>query len=179
VGRLRPGNLDSTLLLNSSFEPLKIIPWERAITLMFRGKVEVVNTYEREVRSVSLAIKVPSVVRLLRYVKLGARKPPLTRLNLLARDNFSCQYCARELTIKDSSIDHVVPRSQGGRTTWENVVTACHPCNREKGGRTPVQARMLLRSTPREPDWLPVLTVRFSRSMPVTWHHFLAKPVKA
>lgn len=165
--------MDSTLLLNASYEPIKIIPWERAITLFFLGKVEVVNTYEHEVRSVSLAIKVPAVVRLLRYIHLGKRRPPLTRFNLLARDNFECQYCGCTLSMSDSTIDHVVPRSQGGISTWQNVVVACHICNRRKGGRTPVQAKMLLRKEPIIPEWLPVLTVRFSKKMPPAWLLFL------
>ena len=167
--------LESTLLLNASYEPIKIIPWERAITLFFLGKVEVVDTYEREVRSVSLAFKMPAVVRLLRYIHLGKRRPPLTRLNLLARDSFECQYCSRELSIGDSTIDHIVPRSQGGVTSWQNVVVACHNCNRKKGGRTPAQAKMPLRKDATLPDWLPVLTVRFHKRMPNAWLMFLGK----
>ena len=165
--------MDSTLLRNASFEPIKIIPWERAITLLFLGKVEVVDTYEREVRSVSLAIKVPAVVRLLRYIHLGRRRPPLSRINLLARDNFQCQYCGINLPVSESTIDHVVPRSQCGSTSWTNVVTACHPCNRRKGGRTPSQARMALLNEPIAPDWLPVLSVRFRKAMPAAWLIFL------
>lgn len=165
--------MDSTLLLNASYEPIKIIPWERAITLIFLGKVEVVDNYEREVRSVSVAIKVPAVVRLLRYIQLGRRRPPLSRLNLLARDGFQCQYCALPLSSAESTIDHVVPRSQGGCTSWTNVVTACHPCNRRKGGRTPAQAKMALLSEPVAPEWLPVLSVRFHKNMPPAWILFL------
>ncbi|MBP9837491.1 MAG: HNH endonuclease [Proteobacteria bacterium] len=166
--------MDSTLLLNSSYEPIKIISWERAITLLFLGKVEVVDNYEREVKSVSLAIKVPAVVRLLRYIHLGKRKPPLTRFNLLARDNFQCQYCTVSLTSATSTIDHVVPRSQGGTTCWQNIVIACHGCNRKKGGRTPYQAKMKLLNEPIAPDWLPVLTVNFNRKLPTAWLLFLS-----
>ena len=167
--------MNSTLLLNASFEPIKIIPWQRAVSLFFLGKVEVVNTYENEVRSVSLAIKMPSVVRLLRYVRLGQRRPPLTRLNLLARDHFRCQYCAVELTPALSTIDHVIPRSQGGVTSWQNVVVACHTCNRRKGGRTPNQAKMELAAPPVAPDWLPVITVRFRDRLPSSWLIFLGE----
>ena len=170
--------MDSTLLLNSGFEPLKVISWERAISLMFRGKVEVVDSYEREVRSVSLSIKVPAVVRLLRYIKVGVRRPPLTRLNLLSRDNFRCQYCGVSLTNSDASIDHVVPRSQGGTTRWDNVVSACHPCNRKKGGRTPEQARMPLDIRPKQPDWLPVIIVKYSSKLPESWLNFLTPRFK-
>ena len=165
--------METTLLLNSGYEPLRIISWEKAITLCFLGKVEVVDTYEREVRSVSIAVKVPAVVRLLRFVKLGTRRPPLTKLNLLARDNGECQYCGIELARRDSTIDHVIPRSQGGLTTWENVVLACHSCNRRKGGRTPKEARMALRVNPQAPDWLPVLNVTIHSSIPKAWALFL------
>ncbi len=170
--------MDSTLLLNASYEPIKIISWERAITLFFLGKVEVVDSYEREVRSVSLAIIVPAVVRLLLYIHLGKRRPPLSRFNLLARDEFHCQYCGCALSMPDSTIDHIVPRSQGGQTNWQNVVVACHPCNRKKGGRTPSQARMALRKEPGIPDWIPVLTVKFHKRMPHAWLLFLRQPIR-
>ena len=171
--------LDTTLLLNASFEPLRVITWQRAITLSFLGKVEVVDTYEREVRSVALAIKVPAVVRLLRYVKLGRRKPPLSKYNLLARDNSCCQYCSITLHKREATIDHVVPRSQGGRTSWDNVVTACNPCNRKKGGRTPSEAGMQLLAKPVQPEWLPVLNVRFHKRLPEAWLIFLNCPSQA
>ena len=167
--------MDSTLLLNASYEPIKIISWERAVTLCFLGKVEVVESYDREVRSVSLVVKVPAVVRLLRYIQLGKRRPPLTRTNLLARDQYQCQYCGQPLSSADSTIDHIVPRSQGGTTMWTNVVIACHDCNRKKGGRTPVQAKMNLLKDPEVPDWLPVLSVRFHRQMPDAWIVFLGR----
>lgn len=166
--------MNSTLLLNASYEPLKIIPWERAITLFFLGKVEVVEEYESEVRSVSLVVKRPCVVRLLRYVNLGRRRPPLSKVNLLARDNFECQYCSRELSYSEATVDHVIPRSQGGATRWDNVVVACSNCNRRKGGRTPNEAAMHLRIPPRAPEWLPVLHVRYYRRVPPAWELFLA-----
>lgn len=167
--------MDATLLLNASYEPLKVISWERAITLFFLGKVEVVENYEREIRSVSLAIKVPAVVRLLRFIHIGQRRPPLSRINLLCRDNHQCQYCGIELSYGESTIDHVKPRSQGGGTSWENVVLACQHCNRKKGGRTPQEARMHLKREPVAPEWLPVLNLRIHRQMPEAWLVFLGR----
>ena len=161
------------MLLNASFEPIKVISWQKAVTLLFLGKVEVVDEYEREIRSVSLALKMPAVVRLLRYAKFARRKPPLTRLHLLARDAFCCQYCGCSLSYVDATMDHVLPRSQGGASSWKNLVTACHPCNRRKGGRTPQQAKMALLSEPCEPDWLPVVTMRFYHNLPSSWLTFL------
>ena len=152
---------------------MRVISWKRALRLSFLGKVEIVDVYEREIRSVSVVIKVPAVVRLLRYVKLGQRRPPLTKLNLLARDQFTCQYCGAELSVRESSMDHVIPRSRSGTTCWENVVIACHPCNRHKGGRTPSEARMTLRRNPAAPDWLPVLRFHLSSQVPPAWLVFL------
>ena len=170
--------MDTTLLLNASYEPLKVIPWQRAITLLFLGKVEVIDEYHREVRSVSLALKVPAVVRLLTYVRLAKRRPPLSKSNLYNRDNGQCQYCAKYLQRNEATTDHVIPRSQGGATTWINVVLACPPCNRRKGGRTPKQANMKLKIPPRAPEWLPVLQVRFNRNIPSSWKVFLVQTKK-
>ena len=163
----------TTLLLNASFEPLKVISWQRAITMSFLGKVEVVHTYEHEIRSVSLAIKAPAVVRLLNYIHIGRRKPPLSRVNLLARDEFTCQYCTRLLNKQSATIDHVIPRSQAGETSWENCVISCTDCNRKKGGNTPKQARMKLLNKPKQPDWLPILSIKLHKNLPQAWLVFL------
>lgn len=164
-----------TLLLNSTFEPLKVIPWERAVTLLWLGKVEVIRSYDREVRSVTFKIRMPAVVRLLRFVR---RKPPLvsfSRRNLFARDKNTCQYCALRFDTMNLTYDHVVPKSQGGKTEWTNVVTCCVDCNRRKGGRTPEQAGMRLLSRPHRPNFLPtVLTFTFSvKNAPESWRDFL------
>lgn len=165
--------MQSVLLLNTSFEPLKVISWQRAVSMFFMGKVEVIEEYDSHIRSVTLAIKAPAVVRLLRYVKVGKKSPPLCRSNILARDNFKCQYCSIDLTSREATLDHVVPRSQGGKTSWENIVCCCAACNRKKGGRTPHEARMLLLKKPVKPDWLPVLNIKFHGRVPLSWHNFL------
>ena len=164
--------MQSVLLLNASYEPLKIISWQRAVTMFFNGKVEVLEEYDQSIRSVSLVIKAPAVVRLLRFISIGRKAPPLCRTNILARDNFECQYCGDELTSKEATLDHVVPRSQNGGTTWENIVCCCVDCNRKKGGRTPHQARMRLRKQPIKPEWLPVLQMRLNGSIPISWKLF-------
>lgn len=165
--------MQSVLLLNASYEPLKVISWQRAVTLFFMGKVEVVEEYDHHIRSVSLVLRAPAVVRLLQFVKIGRKSPPLCRANILARDDFECQYCGHELSSKEATLDHVVPRSQGGRTSWENIVCCCPSCNRRKGGRTPAEARMLLRKKPVKPDWLPVLNMRLNGKVPLSWQLFL------
>lgn len=166
------------LLLSATFEPLKIISWQNAISMFFLGKVEVVEEYDHQIRSVSIALKAPAVVRLLRYFRQGRKSPPLSRGNILARDNFMCQYCAKELPAKEATLDHVVPRSQGGRTTWENIVCCCGACNRKKGGRTPKEARMALLNKPVKPDWLPVLHIKLHGQVPNSWHIFLEPSAK-
>ena len=166
-----------TLVLNATYQPVARITWERAITLLFLGKVEVVEEYEdRTIRSVSFEIKMPSVVRFFRL--LTRRKPVVrfSRQNVYARDHGRCQYCNRPVTRAEATYDHVTPRSQGGRTCWENIVIACVPCNQHKGGRTPDQARMKLTTAPVKPKKLPDtlrFTITFEKGMPLTWKSWL------
>lgn len=151
--------MTSTLVLNFSYEPLKIVPWERAVTLWVQGKAEIVEEYDRIVRSVSFSFKLPSVIRLLKYVRLR-RRPAVafTRANIYIRDSFQCQYCGTEHEPEDLTFDHVVPVAQGGRRGWTNIVAACQPCNRKKGARTPTEAGMTLLREPRQPKVLPLST---------------------
>lgn len=165
--------MNSTLLLNASYEPIKVISWRKAISLFFLDKVEVVECYSMDIRSVSVSVKMPSVVRLLRYANISKRKPRLSKLNLLARDNYQCQYCSTELDFSNATFDHVVPRSHQGETSWENLVIACGSCNRKKGGRTPKEARMKLHKKPVAPDWLPILHFRYEDDLPQAWLDFL------
>jgi 5-methylcytosine-specific restriction endonuclease McrA len=164
-----------TLLLNSTYEPLKVISWQRAVTLLWLGKVEVVRTYDRDVRAVTFRVRMPAVVRLLRFVRRRRPQISFSRRNLFARDDARCQYCGRREELPHLTYDHVVPRSQGGRTDWTNIVTCCIPCNRRKGGRTPDQAGMRLLQVPKRPDYLPgVFTVTIGlRNAPDSWRDFL------
>jgi 5-methylcytosine-specific restriction endonuclease McrA len=165
------------LVLSPGFRPIARIPWERAITLLFLGKVEVIEEYEdRTIRSVTFELKMPSVVRFFRA--LTRRKPVVrfSRENVYARDGGRCQYCGDSIKRAEATYDHVVPRSQGGKTNWENIVIACVPCNQTKGGRTPDQARMQLKSTPVKPKRLPEalrLTFGFEKGMPPSWKNWL------
>jgi 5-methylcytosine-specific restriction endonuclease McrA len=137
-------NADYTPL---SYYPLSLWPWQTAVKAMFLERVDVIAHYEREVRSATTRLRLPSVIALKQYVKPSAH-PAFTRFNLFLRDRFQCQYCGSP---KDLTFDHVIPRSQGGRTTWENVATACSPCNLRKGGRTPREAGIRLMQTPHRP----------------------------
>ncbi len=163
-----------TLLLNQGFEPIKVISWQRAITLLFLGKVEVLEEYNHGVRSVNLIIKIPAVVRLLRAFRRHARPVKFSRVNIYARDNYRCQYCGKRASIGELTYDHVLPRSQGGRTEWTNIVTCCYLCNRKKGGRTPREAGMSLLAEPKQPNWVPAVAIRISlRSIPDAWTDYL------
>jgi 5-methylcytosine-specific restriction endonuclease McrA len=140
------------LVLNADYTPLSYYPlslwsWQTAVKAVFLERVDIVDHYEREVRSPTHVMKLPSVIALREYVR-PSQHPAFTRFNLFLRDRFTCQYCGapHELTF-----DHVIPRAQGGQTTWENVATACAPCNLRKGGRTPRQAGMTLHVRPIRP----------------------------
>jgi len=164
-----------TLLLNSTFEPLKVISWQRAVTLLWLGKVEIIRTYDRDIRAVTFRIKMPAVVRLLRFVRRKRPQISFSRRNLFARDENTCQYCGKPRDTSELTYDHVIPRWQGGKTEWTNIVTCCVDCNRKKGGRTPDHAGMRLRRAPKRPDYLPgVLTVTIGvRNAPDSWRDFL------
>ena len=163
-----------TLLLSQGYEPIKVISWQRAITLLTLGKVEVIEEYDHEIRAVSVVIKIPAVVRLLRAFRRHAKPVKFSRINIYARDGYRCQYCGTKCSISELTYDHVVPRAKGGRTTWENIVTCCYPCNYKKGNRTPAEAKMTLRSTPSRPEWVPAVTIRVStRSVPDAWRDYV------
>jgi 5-methylcytosine-specific restriction endonuclease McrA len=168
------GALQRTLLLSQGFEPIKVISWQRAITLLFLGKVEVVEEYQQDIHSVNLIIKIPAVVRLLRAFRRHHKPVKFSRVNIYARDNYKCQYCGRKALLTELTYDHVVPRSKGGGTDWTNIVTACYECNRRKGGRTPREAGMQLLAHPVQPNWVPAVTIRISlRSVPDAWRDYL------
>src|ERR1044071_1368229 len=137
------------LVLNADYRPLSYYPlslwsWQDAIKAVFLDRVNIVSEYETAVHSPSFTMRIPSVVSLKTYVK-PARHPAFTRFNVFLRDRFQCQYCGCR---DDLTFDHVVPRSRGGHTTWDNVVAACAGCNLLKGGRLPHRAGMHPRIQP-------------------------------
>jgi len=168
--------MEQTLLLNATYEPLKVVDWRKAITLLCQGKVEVVSEYDREIRSVTMAFRLPSVIRLLRYIKIRRRVDyvPFSRANIYARDDHRCQYCGEEFLVEALTFDHVIPVSQGGRKNWENIVTSCTRCNRRKGGRTPLQAGMRVIRQPTRPTRSPAVRLTFGlRNTPDSWRDYL------
>ncbi|CAN1550038.1 McrA Restriction endonuclease [Rhabdaerophilaceae bacterium] len=141
------------LVLNADYRPLSYYPlslwcWQDAIKAVFLDRVNIVSEYDRCVTSPSFSMRLPSVVSLKAYVK-PSRTPAFTRFNVFLRDRFTCQYCGSK---EDLTFDHVIPRSKGGMTTWENVVTACSPCNLRKGDKLPEKADMIPYQHPFAPD---------------------------
>jgi 5-methylcytosine-specific restriction endonuclease McrA len=161
-----------TLVLDQGYQPHRVVSWQKAVTLLFGGKVEVVEEYDEPIRSVSLTIQMPAVVRLLHRFR-GHRGIKFSRVNVMARDHFMCQYCSVRPGVKGLTFDHVKPRSQGGATSWTNIVTACRPCNGKKGNRTPEQAGMQLRKRPEQPTWLPVTCQLDIQRIPERWSGWL------
>ncbi len=143
------------LVLNADFRPLSYFPlslwpWQEAVKAVFLDRVSIVSVYETEVHSPSRRMRLPSVIALKDYIPTE-RTAAFTRFNVFLRDRFTCQYCGQPSPSHDLTFDHVVPRSRGGRTTWENVVAACGPCNLRKANRLPRECSM----APRRGAWRP------------------------
>src|ERR671914_1082000 len=167
--------MEQALLLNASYEPLKVVHWQKAITLWCQGKVEVIAVHDREIRAVSVSFKLPSIIRLLRFVRIKRRFDyvPFSRQNIYARDNHTCQYCSEAVSSSELTFDHVVPVAHGGRKDWENIVTCCVACNRRKGGRTPAEAGMHLIRMPKRPDRAPAIRISVGlKNAPDSWRDY-------
>ena len=163
--------MSRVLVLNSAFVPHKVIPWEHAITMIYTDKVEVVQTTDEVIyRNGDVVVKMPSVVRLVRPVVGMKRAVKFSRVNVFTRDGFRCCYCGSPKRMSELNYDHVTPRHLGGRTVWDNIVTACYPCNSKKANRTPEQAAMKLLRRPYKPKSLPITGPRFDpRDVPPEW----------
>jgi 5-methylcytosine-specific restriction endonuclease McrA len=168
-----------TLLLNSDYQPLDVLSWTDALSLLFREKVRVVVSYEDwEVSSPSVTLKVPAVLVLSKYQK---HRPLVrfSRLNVYSRDHFQCQYCGvssktGDIRLRDLTFDHVIPSSRGGGTSWQNIVTCCERCNRAKADRLPDEAGMTLLKKPRSPQNLnPVTLLLRGKDYPEEWVQFV------
>jgi 5-methylcytosine-specific restriction endonuclease McrA len=143
------------LILNADYRPLSYFPlsiwsWQDAIKAVFRDAVTVVSEYDRFVSSPSIDVKLPSVLALKDYVP-QSEHPAFTRFNVFLRDEFQCQYCGDDFKTHQLTFDHVIPRSKGGKTSWENIVASCRTCNTLKGSKLPKHCGMYPRQTPREP----------------------------
>lgn len=164
-----------SLLLNSSYEPMQVVSWQKALVLWFQDKVEILEYHSAFARSVQQKFQLPSVLRLKSYVRLRTSNVVrFCRENVYIRDKYTCQYCATKFPIKHLTLDHVIPASQNGPKNWTNVVTACRECNQKKANRTPRTANMPLLNEPRAPSWLPILRLEIKeKTMPVDWGPYL------
>jgi 5-methylcytosine-specific restriction endonuclease McrA len=162
--------MQHVLVLNASYEPLNVCTVRRAHVLVHKGRAELIEQLERPLRSAGRAFPWPHVIRLLEYVRVPkAVQRKISRRALFARDDWRCQYCGSSGRL---TLDHVVPRSRGGDSVWENVVTSCAPCNLRKGNRLLHEVRMHLRRQPRPPA--PTLFVTLAApSVPDTWRRYL------
>lgn len=144
--------MEGVIVLNAGYEFLGMVSWQRAMVLVFSGKVEVLKESTKLVHTVSRTFRVPAVIRLIKFIRqMYRREVPLSRRNILTRDEYVCQYCGEESSSAQLTIDHVVPKVQGGLHEWTNVVACCRTCNTRKGGRTPRQAGMSLIRKPFRP----------------------------
>jgi 5-methylcytosine-specific restriction endonuclease McrA len=170
----------NTLVLTPWMSPLMVVPWQAAVTMMFLDKVDVIENYDETIRSPSVTIPMPAVVRLRRPVQDTKKGVKFSRTNLMTRDNYTCQYCGARLPMAKLNYDHVIPRRMGGKTVWENIVTACYPCNARKADRTPEMAGMRLRRKPFRPRSLPVSTVVLTnRQLPTAWVPYVPTALEA
>jgi 5-methylcytosine-specific restriction endonuclease McrA len=179
----------AVLVLNRNFQPIHVTNVRRAFSLLYQGVARAVDEQyrlydfedwsqlsaareEESVRTIAKAIRIPRVLVLSVFEKMPKARVRFSRLNIYVRDQDVCQYCSKHLRRSELNLDHVVPRSQGGRTCWENVVVSCIKCNLTKGGRTPEQAGMHLLRKPERPKWNPIL--KGSRHEPhQSWLPFL------
>ncbi len=163
-----------TLLLTPWFFPIKVLRWEDAVKMKYEGTIEVVAEYDEEVSSPSITWKMPAVIRLKKLKvdrKVGVK---FSRVNIYTRDGYTCQYCGQRFHASKLSYDHVVPRKSGGRTVWDNIVTACRPCNSRKDSKTCDEAGMWPMNRPRRPKSLPMSPPVFDAdSIPAEWQDFV------
>lgn len=196
--------MTKTLVLSAAMQPVSVVPWQDAMTLLSKNAAEVVEEYDECVGMLpieligsyrefmgalrldagtaidgGIPIKMPAVIRVRKFFVRHSKKPKFSRINVFTRDGFTCQYCKTRFApmqaFKKLTYDHVVPRHQGGRTSWTNIVTACYTCNGKKANMTPEQAGMKLLSRPRMPDELPItFNIRLSGSYPVIWEPYVS-----
>ena len=178
----------AVLVLNRYYQPVHVTSVKRAFSLLYQGVAKAIDEQYRlyefadwaalsatkdSITTIDRTIRVPRVLVLGAYDHLPRAKVRFSRLNIYARDNDTCQYCSKQLPRSDLNLDHVNPRTQGGKTTWENVVCSCVPCNLKKGGRTPEQAGMRLLKKPVRPRWTPLFRGAIRKVTYREWLPFL------
>ncbi len=182
----------AVLVLNKHYQPIHVTTVRRAISLLYVGAAKAVDEqyqlfdfaswsalsaarHDDTIGTVERRIRIPRVILLQACAQLPRRQVRFSRLNIYLRDDNTCQYCGRRLPREGLNLDHVVPRSQGGQTTWENVVCCCIRCNLKKGGRTPEQAGMRLLRRPFKPRWSPLIRRRLRPGILAKWRPFISE----
>jgi len=143
--------METILVLNSDYTPLNITTFKRAIILVIKGKAEIIKNDVDFIRTETINYEKPLIIRLLKYISHKMKNLRVNRQRLYKRDNHECAYCGSK---KELTIDHIIPKSRGGKNSWNNLITCCLPCNLKKGHKTPDEARMPLRFTPKTPSFL-------------------------
>ncbi len=185
--------LDSrTLVLNRSWVAIDTTTVRKALVWMYRGLARAIapdsyETYDFEswtdlavakgepcIHTVNIQVRVPEIIILALYNEVPKKEVVFSRRNLYKRDHFTCQYCARQPGSEELTIDHILPRARGGKSTWENCVLACVECNRRKANRTPVEASMLLKKAPVRPPWTPFISLRLG-ARKASWERFVSE----
>jgi 5-methylcytosine-specific restriction endonuclease McrA len=157
-------SMEAVIVLNAGYEFMGLVSWERAMCMLVTGKVEVLKESDRVIRTVSRTFKIPAIIRLIKFIRrIYRREVPFSRKNVLVRDEYTCQYCGNEYTSGGLTVDHIVPKVQGGANTWVNVVACCRECNMRKGGRTPRQAGMQLVRKPFKPTIMEFINLYLRR----------------
>lgn len=167
-----------TLVVDQQCQPLQILPWQRALCLTFSERAATLIHYDDAViRTVNHEFRVPSVVQMVNAFSRGKHYARFTRSNVLTRDQNSCQYCMARFTVHELTLDHVIPKSLGGKTSWTNIVAACCPCNHRKGAQTPEQAGLVLRRKPVRPLWSTIMGMRgfMCQDPHPSWDPFLTR----
>ncbi len=164
-----------TLKLNADYTAIEIVPWTEAISLWWVDKADIVLGYEGSmIKSQHLSMEYPAVIRLKEYTPGSKNKINYSRSNIFVRDEFTCQYCGNEFKREELDLDHVVPKSQGGKKSFTNIVASCKPCNREKADRTPQEAGMTLLRTPFKPKFRSAIAFRACiNNYPEEWSTFM------
>ena len=166
-----------TLVLDREYTPHRTVSWHRGLSLVFSDKAEVIEEYEECVQTVYVSFPVPAVVRLRNPIPKKKKVVRFNRHNVFLRDKGVCQYCGDKLSLRTLTYDHATPRSSPyyGKTNFENIVSACYPCNLRKGNRTPWDAKMILRADPVRPDFLPLVTWSLDSPtvIPDLWRDYL------
>ena len=159
------------LIVDVALQPIRITHWTKALMLVILNKAEALSYYKDVfIHSQKVTMPLPNVIKIKKYVGYGKNLPRFSRLNIMFRDNFTCQYCGKQEKKDKLTMDHIIPKSQGGKKGWSNIVTSCVPCNQKKSNRTPEQANMSLIRIPSKLKKLPSLILKSSD--PEEWHHY-------